>query len=78
MWVSEECVVVPKARAAVPEAQDGGVRMSPHRLSQESVLAAIASDPRFANSAERCAFLAEIRASEGGLTEADLRAGGCE
>ena len=42
------------------------------------MLAAIAADPRFADPAERCAFLKEVRASEGGLTEADLRAGGCE
>ena len=57
--------------------QDGGVRMSPHRLSEQSVLAAIAADPRFSGSADRCAFLEEVRASEGGLTEAEMRAGGC-
>ena len=58
--------------------EDGGVRMSPHRLTQQSVLEAIAADPRFADSDDRCAFLAEVRASEGGLTEADLRTGGCD
>lgn len=57
--------------------QDGGVRMSAHRLSEQGVLAAIAADPRFSGSADRCAFLEEVRASEGGLTEADLHAGGC-
>ena len=37
----------------------------------------IADDPRFSGSDERCAFFEEVRTSEGGLSEADLRAGGC-
>ncbi len=52
--------------------------MSPHQLTQQSVLKAIADDARFADSDDRCAFLAEVRASEGGLTEADLRTGSCD
>ena len=56
----------------------GGVRMSSDALSAEGVLTQIAADPRFADSAERCESLTKLQLWWGGLSEADLRKGGCD
>lgn len=56
---------------------DGGVRMSPHALSRESILARVADDPRFPDEASRCALLADVGGRGGDLSPAELARGGC-
>ena len=56
----------------------GGVRMSPHQLTEAGLLAEIAADTRFADAAERCALLENARGASGPLDANALRAGGCD
>lgn len=57
--------------------EGGGVRVNSRALTNESVLAAVAQDPLFADAAARCDFLARA-GNDPPLDAADLRAGGCE
>jgi para-nitrobenzyl esterase len=56
---------------------DGGVRMSAQLLTPASLASALASDPRFASPAERCAMLASLRAWHDVFRAEDIRAVGC-
>ena len=56
---------------------DGSVRMSPHALSRESILARVADDPRFPDETSRCALLADVGGRGADLSAAELARGGC-
>jgi para-nitrobenzyl esterase len=58
-------------------AADGGLRLSPEQLTSASLARQLAADPRFADSAERCASLAELQSRRRAFSAEDLRAAGC-
>jgi para-nitrobenzyl esterase len=51
----------------------GGLRLSDETLTHDSVLAAIATDPRFESDAERCEIFGQLTRFGGGLGPAGYR-----